>query len=120
MNVLRIAPHSAMYVHRSHAFTPVADRSLPVQSQFATFEFLSSLTPPSTASRLASGAAAGMLAVVMTYPLDLIRSRLSISGAKLRAGGSLVELGKGVSFYAARASSNCADGLVDCFRRSPT
>lgn len=35
------------------------------------------------------------MAVVLTYPLDLIRSRLSIAGAKLRGG---VDLGKGVSF----------------------
>lgn len=76
MNVLRIAPHSAI--------------------QFATFEFLSSLSPPTTSTRLASGAAAGVMAVVCTYPLDLIRTRVSIAGAKLR-GGPLVELGKGVS-----------------------
>lgn len=63
INVLRIAPYSAV--------------------QFSTYEFLKSAWKSSgreidTTARLVAGSLAGIASVVSTYPLDLVRSRLSI------------------------------------------
>lgn len=71
INVLRIAPYSAV--------------------QFSTYEFLKSAWKSSgreidTTARLVAGSLAGIASVVSTYPLDLVRSRLSIESASLGRG----------------------------------
>jgi hypothetical protein len=84
INCLRIAPYSAV--------------------QFSTYEILkNALTDEQgeldTVKRLTAGAIAGIASVVSTYPLDLVRSRISIASASLYAeakkstmqGGSLSE-----------------------------
>ncbi|GAA5896925.1 uncharacterized protein JCM6883_007057 [Sporobolomyces salmoneus] len=70
INVIRIAPYSAV--------------------QFSSYEFFksglistSSDHKMDTPRRLFAGALAGMAAVVSTYPLDLVRSRLSVESASL-------------------------------------
>lgn len=70
INVIRIAPYSAV--------------------QFSTYEFFkgvlitnSSDHSIDTPRRLLAGALAGIAAVVSTYPLDLVRSRLSVESASL-------------------------------------
>lgn len=70
INVIRIAPYSAV--------------------QFSTYEFFKSalITHSSdhsidTPRRLLAGALAGIAAVCSTYPLDLVRSRLSVESASL-------------------------------------
>jgi len=70
INVIRIAPYSAV--------------------QFSTYEFFKSALISSssdhtidTPRRLLAGALAGIAAVGSTYPLDLVRSRLSVENASL-------------------------------------
>lgn len=70
INVIRIAPYSAV--------------------QFSTYEFFKSAFVShssdhaiDTPRRLCAGALAGICAVVSTYPLDLVRSRLSVESASL-------------------------------------
>ncbi|KAH8083799.1 mitochondrial carrier [Cristinia sonorae] len=69
INCLRIIPYSAV--------------------QFTTYEQLKKwftsqgTTPLDTPTRLASGALAGITSVCTTYPLDLVRSRLSIATASI-------------------------------------
>ncbi|CAL1707046.1 unnamed protein product [Somion occarium] len=69
INCLRIVPYSAV--------------------QFTTYEQLKKwftnhgATPLDTPTRLVSGALAGITSVCTTYPLDLVRSRLSIATASL-------------------------------------
>jgi len=69
INCLRIIPYSAV--------------------QFTTYEQLKKwftgygATPLDTATRLTSGALAGITSVCTTYPLDLVRSRLSIATASI-------------------------------------
>ncbi|TIC37632.1 hypothetical protein E3Q09_00641 [Wallemia mellicola] len=69
INCLRIAPYSAV--------------------QFSTYEFLKILfagdsnRPLENWQKLAAGALAGINSVATTYPLDLVRSRLSIATASL-------------------------------------
>lgn len=63
VNVLRIAPYSAV--------------------QFSSYELVKSILASNgaeidTPRRLIAGSFAGIVSVVSTYPLDLIRSRLSI------------------------------------------
>lgn len=70
INCLRIAPYSAV--------------------QFSTYEILkNALTDEQgeldTVKRLTAGAIAGIASVVSTYPLDLVRSRISIASASLYA-----------------------------------
>lgn len=70
INCLRIVPYSAV--------------------QFTTYEKLKKLftsngtTPLDTPTRLLAGALAGITSVTTTYPLDLVRSRLSIASASIR------------------------------------
>lgn len=69
INCLRIVPYSAV--------------------QFTTYEQLKKMftrqgsRPLDTPTRLAAGALAGITSVCTTYPLDLVRSRLSIASASL-------------------------------------
>ncbi|GAA6011082.1 hypothetical protein JCM11491_005931 [Sporobolomyces phaffii] len=70
INVIRIAPYSAV--------------------QFSTYEFFKSALISNSADhsidtprRLLAGALAGIAAVCSTYPLDLVRSRLSVESASL-------------------------------------
>ncbi|KAF8606138.1 mitochondrial carrier [Ceratobasidium sp. AG-I] len=71
INCLRIVPYSAV--------------------QFTTYEKLKKLftsggtTPLDTPTRLLAGALAGITSVTTTYPLDLVRSRLSIASASIHA-----------------------------------
>lgn len=68
-NVIRIIPYSA--------------------SQFAAYEYFKSLLMEKEASeldtprRLISGALAGIVSVVCTYPLDMVKTRLAIQSASL-------------------------------------
>ncbi|KAG8714942.1 hypothetical protein FRC08_011223 [Ceratobasidium sp. 394] len=70
INCLRIVPYSAV--------------------QFTTYEKLKKLftsngtVPLDTPTRLLAGALAGITSVTTTYPLDLVRSRLSIASASIR------------------------------------
>ncbi|QRV82490.1 mitochondrial carrier protein [Ceratobasidium sp. AG-Ba] len=70
INCLRIVPYSAV--------------------QFTTYERLKKLftsngtLPLDTPTRLLAGALAGITSVTTTYPLDLVRSRLSIASASIR------------------------------------
>ncbi|CAE6502471.1 unnamed protein product [Rhizoctonia solani] len=70
INCLRIVPYSAV--------------------QFTTYEKLKKLftangtLPLDTPTRLLAGALAGITSVTTTYPLDLVRSRLSIASASIR------------------------------------
>ncbi|KAJ1305714.1 hypothetical protein OPQ81_010449 [Rhizoctonia solani] len=70
INCLRIVPYSAV--------------------QFTTYEKLKKLftsngtQPLDTPTRLLAGALAGITSVTTTYPLDLVRSRLSIASASIR------------------------------------
>ncbi|KAI9340039.1 mitochondrial carrier domain-containing protein [Zopfochytrium polystomum] len=65
INVLRIVPYSAV--------------------QFSSYDVFKKLLVPSTATgltterRLAAGALAGMCSVTVTYPLDFLRTRISIA-----------------------------------------
>ncbi|GAA6062399.1 hypothetical protein JCM10212_006185 [Sporobolomyces blumeae] len=70
INIIRIAPYSAV--------------------QFSTYEFFKSALVSNssdhsidTPRRLLAGALAGICAVGSTYPLDLVRSRLSVESASL-------------------------------------
>lgn len=70
INVIRIAPYSAV--------------------QFSTYEFFKSAMISNssdhsidTPRRLLAGGFAGIAAVCTTYPLDLVRSRLSVESASL-------------------------------------
>ncbi|KAI8093736.1 mitochondrial carrier domain-containing protein [Halteromyces radiatus] len=69
-NVLRIIPYSA--------------------SQFAAYEYFKNLlmdkneTELDTPRRLVSGALAGIVSVICTYPLDMVKTRLAIQSASLR------------------------------------
>lgn len=70
INCLRIAPYSAV--------------------QFSTYEILKAYLVDSegeldTPRRLFAGALAGIASVVSTYPLDLVRSRISIASASMYA-----------------------------------
>lgn len=70
INCLRIAPYSAV--------------------QFSTYEILKAYLVNSegeldTPRRLFAGALAGIASVVSTYPLDLVRSRISIASASMYA-----------------------------------
>ncbi|GJN92216.1 hypothetical protein Rhopal_005246-T1 [Rhodotorula paludigena] len=72
INVLRIAPYSAV--------------------QFSSYElFKGTLQSPDgsidTPRRLLAGSLAGICSVVSTYPLDLVRSRLSVESASLGMKG---------------------------------
>lgn len=68
-NVVRIVPYSA--------------------SQFAAYEYCKTLlmapgeTELDTPRRLTAGAIAGIVSVVCTYPLDIVRTRLSVQSATL-------------------------------------
>jgi len=74
VNVLRIAPYSAVqfttYEHAKKVYTSNGTVELD------------------TPRRLLAGATAGIASVVSTYPLDLVRSRLSIATATIGAQGS--------------------------------
>ncbi|KAM0756143.1 mitochondrial carrier [Meredithblackwellia eburnea MCA 4105] len=77
VNVLRIAPYSAV--------------------QFSTYEFLKGIMASTgaeidTPRRLIAGSLAGIASVISTYPLDLVRARLSIESAHL--GANAAERGK--------------------------
>ncbi|CAO3620562.1 unnamed protein product [Cunninghamella blakesleeana] len=69
-NVIRIIPYSA--------------------SQFAAYEYFKGLlmkegrTELDTSQRLISGALAGIVSVVCTYPLDMVKTRLAIQSASLK------------------------------------
>lgn len=68
INVLRIAPYSAV--------------------QFSSYELFKSALrgedgSMDTPKRLTAGSLAGICSVVSTYPLDLVRSRLSVESASL-------------------------------------
>jgi len=61
--------------------------------QFTSYEMLKKVAKPlegelSIARKLACGSVAGILSVCVTYPLDLVRSRLSISAAQLGKDGA--------------------------------
>ncbi|WOO83899.1 putative mitochondrial carrier [Vanrija pseudolonga] len=75
INVVRILPYSAIQFTSYGAFKNLA-------LQWSGQEVLS------TPWRLASGAAAGIMAVSFTYPLDLVRARLSIATANMAHSGS--------------------------------
>ena len=47
-----------------------------------------------TPLRLVAGAAAGILSCSLTYPLDLVRSRLSIAGARIGTEGLVTTKGR--------------------------
>lgn len=73
LNCLRIVPHSSV--------------------QFATYQTLTQMLEQvsenghiGTGGRLVAGGLAGMAAVTLTYPLDMLRSRLSCVGAQLNGG----------------------------------
>lgn len=71
VNVLRIAPYSAV--------------------QFSSYELVKGVLASDGATidtprRLLAGSIAGIASVVSTYPLDLVRSRLSIESASLGIG----------------------------------
>jgi len=74
VNVLRIAPYSAVQ------FT--------AYEQAKKFYTSNGATELDTPKRLAAGATAGICSVATTYPLDLVRSRLSVATASIGAGGS--------------------------------
>ncbi|WVQ74646.1 hypothetical protein IAR50_004247 [Cryptococcus sp. DSM 104548] len=72
INVVRILPYSALQFTSYGAF----------KSLLSTYSGQESLSTP---LRLSAGAGAGMVAVIATYPLDLVRARLSIATANVAA-----------------------------------
>ncbi|PLW36950.1 hypothetical protein PCASD_06664 [Puccinia coronata f. sp. avenae] len=104
INVIRIAPYSAI--------------------QFTTYEMakkvltsLSASEQLSTPLRLGAGAFAGICSVVCTYPLDLVRSRLSVISASIggavQQGSSNREMGMvamGKMVYKHEAGSRASTG----------
>lgn len=78
VNCIRIAPYAAVqfttYEAVKRALTPAN-----ASGNGDTF----SESPLSTEARLGAGAIAGFASVVATYPLDLVRSRISIASASL-------------------------------------
>ncbi|KDN41963.1 mitochondrial carrier, partial [Tilletiaria anomala UBC 951] len=78
INCLRIAPYSAV--------------------QFSSYEVLKNLFLRShylaVWERLTAGALAGIASVVSTYPLDLVRSRISIASASLYSEAKAAEQGR--------------------------
>ncbi|KAL7424716.1 hypothetical protein Q5752_000400 [Cryptotrichosporon argae] len=74
INVVRILPYSALQ------FTSYAGFKSLLRD-------VSGSDPLSTPLRLTAGAGAGILAVIATYPLDLVRARLSIATANVAAHG---------------------------------
>ncbi|WFD31440.1 hypothetical protein MSPP1_002475 [Malassezia sp. CBS 17886] len=84
INCLRIAPYSAVqfssyeWLKRLFAHRTVTDVALPGArtAPAVTYEL-------NTFRRLAAGALAGIACVVSTYPLDLVRSRISIASASM-------------------------------------
>ncbi|WFD36113.1 hypothetical protein MCUN1_002984 [Malassezia cuniculi] len=84
VNCIRIAPYAAVqfttYEAIKRALTPASSApGSPGAENAETF----SESPLSTEARLAAGAAAGFASVVATYPLDLVRSRISIASASI-------------------------------------
>ncbi|ORY24070.1 mitochondrial carrier domain-containing protein [Naematelia encephala] len=75
INVIRILPYSALQFTSYGGF----------KSLLASW---SGETTLSTPLRLAAGAGAGMVAVAATYPLDLVRARLSIATANMAMANS--------------------------------
>ncbi|TYJ53497.1 hypothetical protein B9479_005883 [Cryptococcus floricola] len=72
INVVRILPYSALQFTSYGAF----------KSLLSTYSGQENLSTP---LRLSAGAGAGMVAVIATYPLDLVRARLSIATANVAA-----------------------------------
>ncbi|KGB78345.1 solute carrier family 25 (mitochondrial phosphate transporter), member 23/24/25/41 [Cryptococcus deuterogattii 99/473] len=70
INVVRILPYSALQFTSYGAF----------KSVLSTWSDQETLSTP---LRLTAGAGAGVVAVVATYPLDLVRARLSIATANM-------------------------------------
>ncbi|KAK4057601.1 hypothetical protein OIO90_001246 [Microbotryomycetes sp. JL221] len=87
INCLRIAPYSAV--------------------QFSTYELIKSVFVAwgheiDTPRRLLAGSLAGIASVVSTYPLDLVRSRLSIESASLGLAGTNQKRNTGIMKMTAR------------------
>lgn len=81
VNCIRIAPYAAVQFTTYEAVKrSLAKRSDPAGMDGAQTFSESNL---STEARLAAGAIAGFTSVVTTYPLDLIRSRISIASASM-------------------------------------
>ncbi|EGG06794.1 uncharacterized protein MELLADRAFT_48294 [Melampsora larici-populina 98AG31] len=70
INVIRIAPYSAIQFSAYEVAKKLLTRLSPTQEL-------------NTPLRLTAGAIAGICSVVATYPLDLVRSRLSIISAEI-------------------------------------
>ncbi|KAG9103289.1 hypothetical protein FRC06_011481 [Ceratobasidium sp. 370] len=104
INCLRIVPYSAV--------------------QFTTYEKLKKLftsngtVPLDTPTRLLAGALAGITSVTTTYPLDLVRSRLSIASASIRVPTPAAATAPAVASAGSSGVSTGAVGAVTMSARA--
>ena len=61
---------------------------------YATFEFTKKQLPPGNKGNFLSGAAGGMVGMISTYPLETIRTRLSLQTQKSHYNGAIEALRK--------------------------
>ncbi|KAG6832843.1 hypothetical protein H0H87_000197 [Tephrocybe sp. NHM501043] len=102
INCLRIVPYSAVQFTTYEQLKKIAD-VIVVLLQFFTRHGSKELDTP---KRLASGALAGITSVCSTYPLDLVRSRLSIATASIAlASPSTVSSASSATSTAASAAT---------------
>lgn len=86
LNCLRIAPYSAVQFATYESMKRALLRFSSFQQQHLGFSDKASLshsTELHTFERLVAGAVAGFTSVVSTYPLDLVRARISIASASM-------------------------------------
>ena len=86
LNCLRIAPYSAVQF-TTYEFMKRIFSQMQGSSAITADGTRKPLHQLSTSEKLLSGAVAGFTSVVSTYPLDLVRSRISIASASMYTSG---------------------------------
>ena len=86
LNCLRIAPYSAVQF-TTYEFMKRIFSQMQGSSTITADGTRKPLHQLSTSEKLISGAVAGFTSVVSTYPLDLVRSRISIASASMYTSG---------------------------------
>ncbi|GLB36955.1 putative mitochondrial carrier (TC 2.A.29) family protein [Lyophyllum shimeji] len=114
INCLRIVPYRCV-PHTFRGLLLAALHALEAAVQFTTYEQLKKFFTRhgskelDTPKRLASGALAGITSVCSTYPLDLVRSRLSIATASV----ALAAAAPSASSSSAASTSANSSSLVN-------